>query len=272
MKKKWTGERLETDVFSEVSIEHLHRYALALHLAERKTVLDLACGEGYGSALLATKAATVTGVDIDATTISAASAKYRLQNLKFITASADTTQLPSSSFDLVTSFETIEHVDDPVRVLAENKRLLRPGGLLMMSTPDKKWYSDARAYANPFHKKEFYRDEFISFLQSQFVNVQVFDQQFFTGSLLTTVDGNSRPLIYSGDFKSVQSVPPRPLYLLALASDGPLPIVGASIFDGSHVMRSALHQQEAAFRNTASYRLGHALLSPLKWLRNRLKP
>lgn len=67
--KDWTGERLETFVFNETTIEHLHRYAIAMEFCSGKTVLDIACGEGYGSNLLSAKATHVTGMDADAITI-----------------------------------------------------------------------------------------------------------------------------------------------------------------------------------------------------------
>lgn len=67
-KKNWTGERLETFVLNDSTIEHLHRYAIAKELAQGKHVLDIACGEGYGSNLLASSARFVDGVDIDQST------------------------------------------------------------------------------------------------------------------------------------------------------------------------------------------------------------
>jgi len=271
MRKNWTGERLQTDIFSDVSIEHLHRYAVALELVEGKTVLDLACGEGYGSALLAGKALSVTGIDIDAATIRAAGQKYHRPNLKFTAAPADATELPSASFDLITSFETIEHVENPQAVLTEMKRLLRPCGLLIISTPDKKWYTDNRAYTNPFHKKEFYRDEFEAFLNATFSHTKLLDQRYFSGSLLAAEGDTKMPTIYSGDFNAVQAVQMQPHYLLAMASDAPLPSIPTSFFDGAAILRTALEVQEAAYRNSASYRLGHALLSPLKWIRKRFR-
>ena len=75
-KQSWTGERLETTITSEVMLEHLHRYAFAIEISKNKKVLDIACGEGYGSNLMSKSAAEVTGIDIDETTINNASKKY----------------------------------------------------------------------------------------------------------------------------------------------------------------------------------------------------
>ncbi|MBL7749096.1 MAG: class I SAM-dependent methyltransferase, partial [Chitinophagaceae bacterium] len=156
----WTGERLETFVFNESTIEHLHRYAIACGLAAGKTVLDIACGEGYGSYLLAAKAASVTGMDIDNTTIKKATQKYPKENLRFTQATAEKIPAADAQFDMVVSFETLEHLEDHDTMIKEIKRVLKPGGLLVISTPDKKNYSDKRNYKNPFHLKELYRNEF----------------------------------------------------------------------------------------------------------------
>lgn len=80
----WTGERLETHVFDDNTINHLHRYTLAMNIIIDKDVLDIASGEGYGSHLMSYKANHVYGVDIDEDTIKAASKKYKKNNLEFI--------------------------------------------------------------------------------------------------------------------------------------------------------------------------------------------
>lgn len=81
MPSKWTGERMETFVLNDSTLEHLHRYALVMGLVKDMTVLDIACGEGYGTTLLADAAAAVVGIDIDANTIQKAAQKYQKQNL-----------------------------------------------------------------------------------------------------------------------------------------------------------------------------------------------
>src|SRR5690349_17710502 len=122
MHPEWNGERLETFVYNEATIEHLHRYAMALELAKDKTVLDIACGEGYGSSFLADVARSVTGIDIDEPTVKKAKDKYRKTNLIFKTGDIAHLQEASESFDLVLSFETLEHVKEQDAMLAEIKR------------------------------------------------------------------------------------------------------------------------------------------------------
>ncbi len=135
-------ERLSPDTFSMSSVEHLHRYALAADICGGKDVLDIASGEGYGSNLLAQAAKTVIGVDISTEAIDQAKAKYVRPNLRFLRGAADAIPLDSSSIDVVVSFETLEHHDKHEEMLSEIKRILRPNGLLIISTPDKRFYSD----------------------------------------------------------------------------------------------------------------------------------
>jgi ubiquinone/menaquinone biosynthesis C-methylase UbiE len=110
MKKKWSGERIETFVLNQTTVEHLHRYGIAMQFAAGKTVLDIACGEGYGSKLLSSKALRVTGVDIDFETIANAKQKYISPNLTFTQGSADKIPVEDASIDVVISFETIDYI------------------------------------------------------------------------------------------------------------------------------------------------------------------
>src|ERR1700749_2199561 len=108
---EFTGERFIPFMQGEIKYEHLHRYALSLEYAADKSVLDVASGEGYGAALLARVARSVTGVDLDQTSIRHARHKYYFSNLNFLVGSCHELPLPDASVDLVTSFETIEHHD-----------------------------------------------------------------------------------------------------------------------------------------------------------------
>jgi len=168
MQKKWTGERLETFVYNEAMIEHLHRYAIAMEYVKSKTVLDIACGEGYGSNLLAKDARDVTGVDIDSKTVSDASKKYQKHNLKFVQGKVEEMPVADNSFDVVVSFETLEHSNDHEKIFGEIKRVLKPGGLLIISTPEKKNYSDQPGGQNPYHLQEVYKHEFIELVKRHF--------------------------------------------------------------------------------------------------------
>jgi ubiquinone/menaquinone biosynthesis C-methylase UbiE len=269
MKKEWTGERLETGIHSQVTAEHLHRYALAMEYVQDKIVLDIACGEGYGTNLLAQKAKSVVGVDIDRSTINEAKDKYRKSNLSFLESSAT---LADHSIDVVVSFETLEHTSDHGQFLSEIKRVLKPGGLLIISTPDKKWYSDKTGYSNPFHQKELYRNEFEALLKKQFTNVDVVSQKFFSGSMLLSTVNNGSQDFYAGNFENVsKQKDAEALYMIAFASDSALPPVATSFFHADDIMEAAIMKKETDIKNSMSYRLGNFLLGPAKWIKKFLK-
>jgi len=142
MSKDWTGERLETFVWGESTAEHLHRYALAMDHVRDKDVLDIACGDGYGSALLNKTARSVIGVDVNKDVIDKACKKYISASLTFKQGSATNIPLDDQSVDVVVSFETLEHLEDHDGMMKEIKRVLKPGGLLIISTPNKAEYSE----------------------------------------------------------------------------------------------------------------------------------
>lgn len=97
----FTGERFTPECVREIWYEHWHRYAFARSLARGKRVLDAACGEGYGSAVLAAEATAVTGVDIDAQAIAHAQARYAGHaNLRFLRSDVTTLPFPDHAFDL----------------------------------------------------------------------------------------------------------------------------------------------------------------------------
>src|SRR5512146_3443739 len=106
----FTGERFTPECVREIWYEHWHRYAFAREFARGKRVLDAACGEGYGSALLAGTAARVLGVDIADDAIAHARARYMRANLRFERGACTALDVPAASFDLAVSFETVEHV------------------------------------------------------------------------------------------------------------------------------------------------------------------
>src|SRR5579859_2533442 len=107
---RWTGERLVTSLSGDIVWEHLHRYAFANQFAAGKDVLDIACGEGYGSFLIAKQARSVTGIDISSESLFHAQRKYSQGNLRFCLGDCRNIPLCAQSIDLVVSFETLEHI------------------------------------------------------------------------------------------------------------------------------------------------------------------
>ena len=199
----FTGERYTPECVREISYEHWHRYAFAHALAGGKRVLDAACGEGYGSALLAQVAAQVTGVDIDATAIAHARSRYSaLANLAYL--QADVTALdalPDRSFDLIVSFETLEHLQAQEQLLDGFARLLADDGVLLVSTPDKRNYN-VGGEPNPFHVRELERDEFEALLAARFPARRMYAQKLLFQSALWALDegaGGVRACVQDGE-------------------------------------------------------------------------
>src|SRR5688572_10613696 len=175
---EWTGERfVPWAKEAAVAYEHLHRYIWASSLVKDKRVLDLASGEGYGADLLARHASSVCGVDIAEDVIRHAAEKYTRPNLQFLKGSI--TRVPLSenhSFDVIVCFEAIEHIKDHDELLQEIKRLLKPSGLCLVSTPNKEIYSGGQEPPNPFHVKELNFEEFNSLLNRYFSSVSYLGQ------------------------------------------------------------------------------------------------
>ena len=182
----WTGERfIPTEGGPEIYYEHAHRYLLARSVLSGLTVVDLASGEGYGSAWLAEVARDVTGVDIDKAAVQHARARYAAStNLRFTVGDIENLPLPDACADAVVCFEAIEHVPDPRRVIEETVRILRPGGLFFVSTPNKALYTDEREYTNEFHVHEFYLPEFERLLKEFFPDHVLVGQRVIAGSLV----------------------------------------------------------------------------------------
>ncbi|MFK7883161.1 MAG: glycoside hydrolase family 99-like domain-containing protein [Phycisphaerales bacterium] len=224
------GERYLTGITGEIEAEHVHRYLFAAGLCARKDVLDIACGEGYGSALIGQVAASVVGVDIDAQTIEQARDSYGSDSIEFETGSCQEIPYKRDSFDVVVSFETIEHIEEQENFLREIKRVLRPGGLLICSTPDTGVYK-AGQEPNPYHKREMSRDEFVKLLEKRFTGVRICGQRLLSGSVIAR-DGQSKTELLNTDdgFGFARSDASHgATYLIAVCSDGRLPRVDQSL-------------------------------------------
>jgi SAM-dependent methyltransferase len=229
-------ERFSPHQPGDIALDHLARYtAAATMMKPDAEVLDIACGEGYGSALLAGKARRVTGIDISAECIEHASERYTSPNLRYVRSDASNLTFPDAFFDAVVSFETIEHCMDYAAVLDEMKRVLKPGGFLVISTPDAEEFNRGRGVANPFHLHEFTRNEFEESLSSRWRYVQMLGQRTKTYSLITGADGNFTSSFSLGHVKdqldiTLTTTIPKPMYLIGVASDAGLPGVPSIIF------------------------------------------
>ena len=224
---EWTGERYVPWIDDAmISYEHLHRYRFAKEFVRNKKVLDLACGEGYGSFILAEDAMEVIGIDIDGTTIRHAHVKYNRENLKYLRGSITDVPIKKGKiFDVIVCFEALEHIEGHERLISEAKRLIKDDGIFIISTPNKYLYSDVTKYQNPFHLKELYLDELKSLLSKYFKNLILCGQKVYPCSNIFPLYDHSMYLknffIEKEDngFLFVQSKKRNAMYFIAIASD-----------------------------------------------------
>jgi ubiquinone/menaquinone biosynthesis C-methylase UbiE len=250
MKNNWTGERLETFVHNETTVEHLHRYAIALDIINNSDVLDIASGEGYGANLLADKANNVWGVDIDEISIKSAQKKYTKSNLKFLLGSATKIPLPENSIDVVVSFETIEHHDMHEEMFLEIKRVLRKDGKLLISSPEKL----TETPYNKFHIKELTELEFKELVNKHFKNYTFFYQKILVGSIVVPSLGykTSDTTEYDGDFTNLNSYPimKNHVFNICVASDYQIPQINTSYYNGQNELYNSYTRP---YRNSKLY-------------------
>ena len=218
----WTGEQLVPSHTGDTAIEHLHRYAFAREYIEGKDVLDIACGEGYGSHMMSNIAANVVGVDISPEVIAHARNRYG-DKVTFSVGSCTDIPLSSASVDVVVSFETLEHLAGHEQMLKEVKRVLRPGGVLILSSPDKLNYTILPKTQNPFHVRELSKEEFRSLVEKYFSHCYMFEQKICHGSVLAPTAGLAVTGIrhYMGDFHRLAYTDGimTPPYNIAVATD-----------------------------------------------------
>ncbi|MBI3665618.1 MAG: methyltransferase domain-containing protein [Acidobacteria bacterium] len=173
--KEFTGERvIPGEVDADLLNEHVARYVFAARLARDKRVLDAGCGVGYGAARLAAVARQTVGLEIAADAVEAARLRYDAPQLAFLRGDCCALPFDDGSFDLVVAFEVIEHLESWESLLAESRRILTPGGALVISTPNRLYYAESRESPNPFHVHEFDHEEFRAALAAHFPHVSIF--------------------------------------------------------------------------------------------------
>lgn len=187
---KDTGERMIPQAHHGQLLygEHIVRYQAAKETVSGKVVLDIASGTGYGTNILSQKAQKVFGVDVSKDAIEYAKKNYSGKNIEFILGDASKIPLQTNQVDVVVSFETIEHIPNYKEFIKEVKRVLKPGGFLIVSTPNDDEYPED----NEFHVHEFTLEEFKDLMRKEFNHQEyyyqaswfytgVFDEKKFTG-------------------------------------------------------------------------------------------
>jgi SAM-dependent methyltransferase len=209
-----TGERTVPGIPAENYWFRRHEvaYRFALPLVANSRVLEVGCGEGYGTALLASGAADVIGIDYDALTIAHAAARYR--QARFVRGNLAALPLPSRSVDVVATLQVIEHVWNHNEFVSECLRVLRPGGLLLVTTPNRLTFSPGlETPVNPFHTKEFTAAELADLLTTNGFRLDAV-YGLHAGDRLAGLDGR-----YGGSFVDAQLATPPDEWADALRAD-----------------------------------------------------
>ncbi len=162
--------------------EHVHRYQVALpYLRKTDHVLDIACGTGFGSHLLAdyVTQGEVIGGDVSQETLDQNNAKFSdIKHLRFEYTDATDLQYDDDYFDAITSFETLEHVPEDGKMMQELRRVLKPNGVLVLSTPNIIINSPTGVVTNPFHVREYTLDELMAVIQPTFPDAEFYGQHY----------------------------------------------------------------------------------------------
>lgn len=217
-KIKEEGERMVPSFHKGAIVygEHIVRYESILPLLNGKTVLDIAAGSGYGSYILAGAAKKVYGVEIDEEAVAYARRNYARRNIEFKQGSAEAIPLEDHSVDVVVTFETIEHIEDYRKFMSEIKRVLKPDGFALISTPNDLEFPEG----NHFHLHEFTQDELEGMVKDYFKNCK-FTYQYtwlYTAVTTETEAGKEGPLTI--ETMNVAPVPKeKAIYFMAICSD-----------------------------------------------------
>lgn len=211
-------------------IESFHRYHAAAPLCKGCLVLDAACGDGYGAAILAASAAQVWGIDNNPRTAAEASEKYKMPNLTFLCGDAEEMPFENGSFDRVVSFETIEHLRDQKKFLSEVRRVLKSDGILILSSPNKSSFRARNKQENAYHINELEPEELTKMVEEHFPNIALYGQDAFYNSVISGT-GSGTYFVRDGEKRVLeQRALDRVQYTILLASASELPSLAPSTF------------------------------------------
>ncbi len=164
--------------------EHVTRYLAVKPIVNSKTVLDIASGSGYGTKILAESAKFVYGIDVNEVAVNYSRKNYASKNTKYLVGNAETIPLEDNTVDVVVTFETIEHIKNYRKFLDEISRVLKPDGLLIISTPNDVEFAEG----NHFHLHEFKYDELVALLRKYYKNIDSYFQSTWKYVAIGTED------------------------------------------------------------------------------------
>jgi SAM-dependent methyltransferase len=174
--ERHSPERIRTN--EERVIDAMHRYAYSLvqdYARPDDRLLEVGFGEGYGSEIVRPWIGEYVGLEVDARAVSHASGRYANPGSTFLVYDGETIPFRDGEFDLVISFQVLEHVDDPDRFLAEARRVTRPGREVLVVTPNRNHrLSDGERPWNRYHVREFNPAELEASLRGVFDSVEIF--------------------------------------------------------------------------------------------------
>jgi 2-polyprenyl-3-methyl-5-hydroxy-6-metoxy-1,4-benzoquinol methylase len=215
------GERMVPELHEHTLLyaEHITRYLSATNIVRDKDILDIACGSGYGSQLLAKAAKKVYGVDVSEQSIDYARQNFASNNIEYKVGNAVDIPMADGSVDAVVSFETIEHVKNYRKFLDETRRVLRNGGLFIVSTPNVSEFSEG----NEFHEHEFKQTELFQLLKKYFKNVETYYQATWAYVQISDDELISKKTSYDIKVHNLSPLAPNKyLYFYFVCSDKPI--------------------------------------------------
>jgi len=158
---------------------YIKRYLFCKNFFSNKRILDVACGDGFGSYLLSENNKKVIGLDIDKYQIKNNKSNFIRRNLDFMVGDATNLKFKNNYFDAIVSFETIEHTQNTNQFLSELKRVLKKDGFLLISSINKKFtkglFKDEKI--NKFHLREFTKEELIEDISKYFKIISIYRQR-----------------------------------------------------------------------------------------------
>ena len=249
---EFAGERVCSKIQGRILHDKMHRYIYVERLVEKKIVLDVACREGYGSQLLGVRARSVLGIDIDPATVAHAERRYASDRIRFQVGDIACLPVADASVDIAVCFETIAHVADQPGAVAELRRVLKPEGILVISTPNIAVRDGAGPTDHPVRRHELTGPEFVSLLQRQFPTVRFLVQHTIHGSVIlpgaaTSGEGAHLAKALGGHtFSSGDAMAARSHLAIATGADDIQPVT--SLYDDSQ----DLERERQAFRDAVA--------------------
>lgn len=212
-------ERLEFNEKDYNALEgaiHVNRYFSVKHLCKGKKVLDLACGEGYGSYLLSKWGAkNVVGVDISKESIKNANKNFKKENIEFIVSNVEKlTLIKENDFDLIVSFETIEHLKNPELFLKEIKRVLKPNGSIVISCPNDYFYYPTEEEKNEFHLKKYTFEDFEKLTEKHLGKASDYMMGTYVGGYINTLTSKK-----SNKYKQIEMLKAKSIDTFLITAD-----------------------------------------------------